>query len=52
MARLGARLVGRDVFLDRLARTRARALRLFVHDGGDPIGTARRSSADDAAGRQ
>jgi len=29
MARLGARLVGRDAFLDRLQRTRARGLRLF-----------------------
>ena len=29
MARLGAHLVGRDVFLDRLQRTRARGLRLF-----------------------
>ena len=29
MARLGARLVGRDAFLDRLQRTRARGLSLF-----------------------
>lgn len=30
MGRLGARLVGRDEFLDRLQRTRARGLRLFA----------------------
>jgi leucyl/phenylalanyl-tRNA---protein transferase len=52
MARLGARLVGRDVFLDRLERTRARALRLFAGPVPDLSGGARRSSVDDLVRRQ
>jgi leucyl/phenylalanyl-tRNA--protein transferase len=50
MARLGARLVGRDVFLDRLARTRARALGLFGAAGAGASGRLR--PMDELIGRQ